>query len=228
VNIPLDPRTRLGLALVCAVLIIASPDPLWLAAELASLLVIVLVAGQGRAYLEWLPLVAFTAVTWFIISLLAFDLIVALTASLRLTALASVFFLLFRLTPAEDLANALVKAGLPYEVAFVVVASLQFVPVIRRKAQNVFDAQRARGIAVEPGLAAFWPQGEDRTPPVLALVAPLLVQSFRLADELAEGMEARGFGRPGRTFMREYRLRALDWLVLLAAAVLLAVLLCIR
>jgi energy-coupling factor transport system permease protein len=27
-------------------------------------------------------------------------------------------------------------------------------------------------------------------------------------------MEARGFGRPGRTFLKEYRLRKKDWLAL--------------
>jgi energy-coupling factor transport system permease protein len=45
----------------------------------------------------------------------------------------------------------------------------------------------------------------------------LLVQSFQLADELAEAMEARGFGRAGRTFWRDYRLRAQDWLALAVA-----------
>ncbi len=151
------------------------------------------------------------AAAWFAISLWAFDLTTAATAGLRLVTLTSTFFLFFRTTPPEDLGNALVKTGLPYEVAFVLSTSLQFVPVISRKAQNVFDAQRSRGIPLEPGLAAL------RHYP--ALLAPLLVQAFQLADELAEAMEARGFGRPGRTFAREYRMRAVDWLVLAAAAI---------
>jgi energy-coupling factor transport system permease protein len=48
-----------------------------------------------------------------------------------------------------------------------------------------------------------------------------------LADELAEAMEARGFGRPGRTFWRDYRLRAIDWLVLAGAGVALALIIVI-
>ena len=95
---------------------------------------------------------------------------------------------------------------MPYSVAFVFSTSLQFVPVITRKTKNVIDAQRARGISLEPGWSAL------RHYP--AFLGPLLIQAFQLAEELAEAMEARGFGRPGRTFLKEYRLRKKDWLVL--------------
>ena len=50
-----------------------------------------------------------------------------------------------------------------------------------------------------------------------AFFLPLLLQSFQLAEELAEAMEARGFGRPGRTFLSEYRLGPADWVVLAAS-----------
>jgi energy-coupling factor transport system permease protein len=209
----LDPRTKLALTVVYAALIVASSRPAWLLSELGLLVLGILIAGEGRQYLSWLRVVAVMTAAWFAISLLAFDLFTALTASLRLVALTSTFFLFFRTTAPEDLGNALVKAGLPYAFAFVLSTSLQFVPVISRKAQNIFDAQRSRGIPLEPGLAAL------RHYP--ALLAPLLIQAFQLADELAEAMEARGFSRPGRTFMREYRLRAVDWGVMAGAVVVL-------
>ena len=218
----LDPRTRLGLAVTGAVLIVCSARAEWLLAELALLVGAVLLVGEGAAYLRWLRWVTATALVWFAISLLAFDLSTAVGASLRLAALASVFFLLFRTTAAEELGNALVKAGLPYPVAFVFGASLQFVPVLRRKAQNVIDAQRSRGIPLEPGLAALRPYGPRSGLPILSLLVPLLLQAFQLADELAEAMEARGFGRPGRTFMQEYRMRAVDWIVLVGSIALAA------
>ena len=209
----LDPRTKLVLTVVYAALIVASGRPAWLLGELGLLVLGILIAGEGRQYLSWLRVVAVMTVAWFAISLLAFDLFTALMASLRLVALTSTFFLFFRTTAPEDLGNALVKAGLPYAFAFVLSTSLQFVPVISRKAQNIFDAQRSRGIPLEPGWAAL------RHYP--ALLAPLLIQAFQLADELAEAMEARGFSRPGRTFMREYRLRAVDWGVMVGAVVVL-------
>ena len=216
----LDPRTKLVVTVLYAALIIASGQPEWLLAELGLLVLLILAVGEGREYLRWLRLVAVMTAAWFLISLLAFDLFVAVTASLRLVALTTAFFLFFRTTAPEDLGNALVKAGLPYEFAFVLSASLQFVPVISRKARNIFDAQRSRGIPLEPGWAAL------RHYP--ALMAPLLIQAFQLADELAEAMEARGFGRPGRTFMREYRLRAVDWGVMIGAVGALVVILMVR
>jgi energy-coupling factor transport system permease protein len=212
----LDPRTKLGLTALYALLIIASGQVSWLLAEFGLLVLAILAVGEGRRYLNWLRLVAVMAAAWFVISLLAFDLPVAVAASLRLLALTSAFFLFFCTTTPEDLGNALVQAGLPYVFAFVLSTSLQFVPVISRKAQHILDAQRSRGIPLEPGLTAL------RHYP--ALMAPLLIQAFQLADELAEAMESRGFGSPHRTFAVEYRLQWRDYgSLLLAVAILLAV-----
>jgi len=116
-----------------------------------------------------------------------------------------VFFLLFKTTPPEDLSNGLVKWGMPYSFAFVLTVSMQFVQVLARRAANIRDAQRARGIPLEGGLATL-----SHLP---AIVGPLLVQAFKLADELAEAMEARGFGAGGRRFRREPRFRTGDWVL---------------
>ena len=209
-SLHLDPRTKLGLTVMTAVLIVASGRPSWIAAELGLLALAILASGEGRRYLRWLRLVGMMTAGWFIISVLAFDLLVAVTASLRLVALTSAFFLLFRTTAPEDLGNALVQAGLPYVFAFVLSTSLQFVPVISRKAQHIFDAQRSRGIPLEPGLRAL------RHYP--SLMGPLLIQAFQLADDLAEAMESRGFGSPHRTFAAVYRLRWRDYGALFLAA----------
>ncbi len=219
-KLDLDPRTCLVLAVLYGAVIVIVDGWVWLLAALGLLLVLVLVARQGRAYLRWLRLLGVMAIAWFFLSLWVLDLPAAIAAALRLVALATDFFLLFRTTAPYDLGNALVKSGLPYEVAFVFSTALQFVPIIQRRAQNVFDAQRSRGIPLEPGLAAlrYYP----------ALMAPLLVQSFELADQLAEAMESRGFGRPGRTFARDYRLRAIDWLILAAAVAALAALVLVQ
>jgi energy-coupling factor transport system permease protein len=214
-SLHLDPRTRLGLAVAYAALVIISNRLTWLLVELGLVVLAVLICREGHPYARWLRMVVAMVVMWFGISLWAFDLTTALTASLRLLGLTSVFFLFFRTTAPEDLGNALIKAGLPYEFAFLLSASLQFVPVISRKAQNIMDAQRSRGIPLEPGLVAL------RHYP--ALLAPLLIQAFQLADELAEAMESRGFGRPQRTFMYDYRLRILDWLALAGATAILAI-----
>lgn len=208
-KVPLDPRTCLLLTILYAVLIVISQQNIWLLMELGFIVTVIVAVGEGRQYLRWLRLVAVMTASWFIISLLTIDLATAVTASLRLVALTSIFFLFFRTTAPQDLGNALVKSGLPYEIAFVLSTSMQFVPLISHKARNVLDAQRSRGIPLKPGLAAL------RHYP--ALMAPLLIQAFQLGDELAAAMESRGFGREGRTFRRDYHMGTVDWIALLLA-----------
>ena len=80
--------------------------------------------------------------------------------------------------------------GLPYAFSFVLTVSMEFIPVLARRTGNIRDAQRARGIPVGLG----W-RGLRYLP---ALLGPLLIQAFKLADEMAEALEARGFGGAGR------------------------------
>ncbi|MEA3408589.1 MAG: energy-coupling factor transporter transmembrane component T [Chloroflexota bacterium] len=217
---PLDPRTCLLLTILYAGLIASSNQNAWLLLELGLIVVSTVAAGEMKQYAQWLRPVAVMTASWFIISLLAFDLRTALTASLRLVALTSAFFLFFRTTTPQDLGNALVKSGLPYEIAFVLSTSMQFVPLISRKIRNILDAQRARGIPLKPGFAAL------RHYPALA--APLLIQAFQLGEELAVAMESRGFGRQGRTFRRNYRMRVVDWISLGVAVVLVGTLIIVQ
>ncbi len=201
-----DPRTKLVLSVCYAVLVVASTRPAGLTVEWCALLLFIVCTSNGKAYLRWLRLVVpmslfFGAVSWWSANIEAGGM-----ASLKLLTLTTVFFAFFSTTAPEDLGNSLVKAGMPYSVAFVLSTSLQFVPIISRKAKNVLDAQRSRGIPVEPGLSAL------RHYP--AFLVPLLIQAFQLAEELAEAMESRGFGRPGRTYLQDYRLGVQDWLVL--------------
>lgn len=213
----LDPRTKLFLAVVYTAFLIKAGSILWLLAGLIPLAALALVLGLGRVWLRHLRLVLVMTAIVVAISWLSFDLTVASMAGLRLVAIVSTFFLFFQMTLPEDLGNALVKMGVPYAFAFILTSSMQFVPVISRKLRNIMDAQRSRGIRLERDLASL------RNYP--ALLVPLLIQSFKLSDELAEAMESRGFGRPGRTFVREYRLRAVDWGVMLGALVALGVIL---
>jgi len=210
----LDPRTKLITAIFFTILVVTSRKLSWLLPEWAVLVAFVIFIGKGRAYARWLRLALpmalfFGAVTWW-----TADWKAGLTAALALLILISIFFVFFSTTTPEDLGNSLVKIGLPYPVAFVFSTSLQFVPMIGRKAGNVTDAQRSRGIPLEPGWSAL------RHYP--AFLGPLLIQAFQLAEELAAAMEARGFGRPGRTFYKEYRMGPADWLTIAGSLLLLA------
>ncbi len=202
----LDPRTKLILALFYAACVVSVGRIPWLTISYGFLFLFIIAIGKIREYLRWARLVIpmslfFGAVIWWSV-----DFSAAVFSAVKLLALTSVFFAFFSTTAPEDMANSLVKIGLPYTIAFVMSTSLQFVPMMGRKVKNVLDAQRARGIPLEPGWVAL------RHYP--AFFGPTLIQAFQLAEELAEAMEARGFGRPGRTFLKEYEMRGRDWVII--------------
>lgn len=210
----LDPRTHLALALAFGTLVTFSRDLYWLSAEWLMLVLAVVILRQARRYVRWLALVLpmavfFGAVTWWTANLHT-----GATAALALLALTTVFFIFFAVTDPEDLGNALVRMGLPYPVAFVMTAGLQFVPVIARRARQVFDAQRARGIELRPGWKTL-----HHYP---AFLTPLLIQAFQMADSLAEAMESRGFGRNGRSFIKQHRMGLRDGVAIVAGLALTA------
>lgn len=209
----IDPRTCMVLALFGVVMIIATPSLPALAALFIPLVALIRCRESFRRFRRWLRWVLPMVFFFGLVTGWSLSPAYGLLAAVRLLGLTLVGHLFFIATPPEDVANALVKSGLPYRIAFVVHAGLQFVPVLARKARGVLDAQQTRGIPIGMGRQAW------RHYP--AFLVPLLVQSFQLAEELAEAMETRGFGRPGRTFFHDYTLRRRDWAIMgagLAAA----------
>ena len=184
----------------------------------AILMAVVLLLHLGLPWIRFLTGLGFAALTFFIIAWLAFDLPTAVVSGLRLLAIGTAFFLFFQTTPPEALSNALLKMGVPYPFAFVLSASMQFVPVLVRRLGNIRDAQRARGIPIEGGLSLL-----IHLP---ALAGPLLIQAFKFADELAEAMEARGFGIPGRRFRHDVRFRWVDWVAVVISAIAMVIAFC--
>lgn len=208
-----DPRSKLIVAFVAAVLLMIFDHWIFLTASLALLLITTLFLCLARSWLNLLKSLGTASLTFFVIAWLAFDLVTGIVSSLRLLTIGTVFFLYFTTTSPEKLSNALLKMGLPYPFAFLLSSSMQFVPALTRRARTIRDAQRARGIPMDGSLNTLLH--------LPALAGPLLIQAFKFADELAEAMEARGFGIPGRGFRYEPRFRWMDWM---AGALSLAVL----
>ena len=124
-------------------------------------------------------------------------------------------------TEPNDLAYALMRAGVPYRYGFALITALRLVPVFEQEGQTVYRAQLARGV-----------QYDIRSPRRFVTLArqfflPLLVSALSKVDALAVSMEGRCFGKyPARTFVREVHATRLDWLAvgLLLAVVLAAAL----
>ena len=89
--------------------------------------------------------------------------------------------------------------------AFVVALATRLVPTLERDTAGLVEALRGRGVAVE-GV-----RGRAR------LLSPVVSGSLERAMNLAEAMEARGYGRPGATRAPAPAWRTLDRAALAAA-----------
>ncbi len=121
-------------------------------------------------------------------------------------------------TEPNDLAYALMRAGVPYRYGFALITALRLVPTFEQEGQIVHNAQLARGVRYDV-----------RSPRRFLTLArqfflPLLVSALGKVDALAVSMEGRCFGKyPTRTFLREVQATWRDALAVGALALLMAV-----
>jgi energy-coupling factor transport system permease protein len=119
----------------------------------------------------------------------------------RFVSVVLLSYLFVLTTEPNELAFALMRAGLPYRYGFTLITALRMVPMFEREGQIVYQAQLARGVRYDAS-RRFSPRR------YLALARqfflPLLVSALGKADALAVSMEGRCFGRyPTRTFLRQ-------------------------
>lgn len=91
-----------------------------------------------------------------------------------------------------------------------IAASLNLVPAVARSFVQVTEAQRLRG---------WRPRGPRSW---MEVVVPVVLTSVEGSIQLAESMEARGFGSGARTRMASHALRRSDWLLVAASGLALA------
>lgn len=194
----LDPRTRLILGAMGVTAILMTGEILLLAGALVFLLTGLLVAGKAGEWLHALKMLLPLVGLVFVISIISFDATTALMLALRLFDLLTLSFFLFHGLDPEDLGQSLRQTGVPYAFCFILTTSLRYVPFMGVRIRRIMDAQRSRGIDLRPRIRNI--------PNFLALLMPLLVQSFVLAEQLAMAMESRGFARKERTKRRVYRI----------------------
>jgi energy-coupling factor transport system permease protein len=126
----------------------------------------------------------------------------ALFQSLRLVAVGLAFAAYALLL---DLDGLLLAGGRLRRSVLAVALATRLVPTLERDAAGYVEALRGRGVVVE-GV-----RGRAR------LISPLVAGSLERSLNLAESMEARGFGRPGRTRAPSPPWNTLDRLAIVAA-----------
>lgn len=122
------------------------------------------------------------------------------------------------LTKMSDLTCAMVaKWRVPYKYAFAVTSAIRFVPAFADDMRDIMEAQTARGVEMDTR------NPFKKIALVLPLCVPLLISSVKRIDSVALAVELRGFNlRPSDAGGESMRMRAADYLALLAGAALVA------
>lgn len=115
----------------------------------------------------------------------------------RVFVMVSSFAILLLTTHPSKLMADLTRRGLPPQLAYVIISTLQILPQMQAKAQTILSAQRSRGLDTESTFL-------KRVRAIVPLVGPLVFGSLVEVEERAIAIEARGFTSPrAKTFLYE-------------------------
>ncbi len=157
-------------------------------------------------------------VKFWIITITAEGLILAVKMALRLMFLVSASSLLTLTTSPLELTYALefilkpFKAiGVPaHEIAMMMTIALRFIPTLLEETEKIMKAQTARGADFNTGGLI------KKAKAMLPLLVPLFVSAFRRADDLAMAMEARCYrGDIGRTRLKVMKTTPKDYVAIM-------------
>jgi energy-coupling factor transport system permease protein len=204
----INPLTALAAAvlLVCVAYVVPAP-----AGPLAALTLALVVAGITGAGRRVAILAAAVAVpTWIFIGVMNAivapegntvrvagivvapgALIPAAWIALRLCAAVAALGWVVVTTPPQRLVRALAQRGLPAWSQYLLAASLAAAPEARRRAREVLDAQRCRGLRI--GGSPF-----ARLRAALPLAGPLMVSLVTDSERHAIALDARAFDAQGK------------------------------
>jgi energy-coupling factor transporter transmembrane protein EcfT len=215
---PLDPRTKLAMAL-CASLAVMLPLER-MVAFMAFCAVVLLWARLLPEAARQVWRLKWVLVILFILDWLLVDLNLAIVVSLRLILLAGVFTLFFSTTTASEFGLALERLRAPYRYAFSLSLAFQSLGLLGDEWNTIREAQRARGVFnLESGVRKLLRSVRD----LIAFTVPAVVTTTKRAWSMTEAAYARGFDSPYRKPYRRLKFSWYDW-VLLAVTAAVAVL----
>lgn len=107
---------------------------------------------------------------------------------LRIVTMVSVTALFLVTTPIDDVVAVLRLLRVPFPIVFILVTAMRFVATMQHRADQILDAQRARGARVDGGGLV----GTVRA--YTTIMVPLFSSGIRTSEELAAAMLSRGYG----------------------------------
>lgn len=113
-------------------------------------------------------------------------LLFALKLGLTLMGVGGSLIWFFSVTEEKDFVLALEKCGMSAKASYVVLSTLQMVPVLKKRSQTIMNAQKARGVETEGNMIV-------RAKVFVPTIIPLVLSSIAGTEERALTLEARGF-----------------------------------
>jgi len=134
------------------------------------------------------------------------------TWPLRIAVTISSAMLFYLTTNQARLVAAMVKSRVPFRAIYMVIATLQLIPLLVDEANTIYQAQVSRGLRTDVGVV-------KKIYYYIALVIPLTLSALNKVQIRAIALESRGFSAPvKKTFLYEAEFRARDYIFLLIMA----------
>lgn len=150
-------------------------------------------------------------------------LLYGVSLGLRILAMVMLTTLLLVCTPVDHFVAAMRQVRVPHPVVFIVMTALRFIPTMQHRAEQVLDAQRARGARVDRGGVV------GRVRAYIPIMVPLLTSGIRMSDSLAAAMVNRGYGATRRpTALLELHASARDYVTIVCSVALLVAVVALR
>ncbi len=109
----------------------------------------------------------------------------------------------------SDIFTSLKRFGMPYVLNFILVMTLQLIPILQNEFKIVLDAQKSRAMK-GTGFGAILPS-----------MVPVFVGAIERVQQLSISLESRAFGSSGhKTSFRKVRMTAWDYLNMAMAVIL--------
>jgi len=238
-----DPRAKLAFVVLGTAALLLFKNLWVMLAALVALHALVLSARVPRDRIVWvwramLPLNVLIPVLWVIfypegdqvllrfwfVRVTALSVAQGMALTLRLDAIAFIWFSWLFTTDQATLVRSMVKLGLPYEWGLVLALGLRYIPTFYGLFGVVADAQQSRGLDLSEGRWLV------RLRAYLPILVAMIISALRTSEKLGMALEARALGLPGvrRTAFREISFRPLDYVYLAIVLALFATLAFLR
>ena len=113
-------------------------------------------------------------------------LVTALKLGMTLVNVGGSLIWFFAVTKEKDFVLALEKRGMSSKASYIVLSTLQMVPVLKKRSETIMNAQKARGVETEGNIFV-------RAKVFVPTLVPLVLSSIQGIEERALTLEARGF-----------------------------------